>query len=246
MSISTASPAGIFTTASVRSKDGTSIGYRQVGDGPGVIVLHGAMESAQSHEQLANALGGTFTVYLPDRRGRGLSGPYGENDGIKQPAAQVPTALLRRFDLEIAQGKVASALITGMKAAQMGPPIFNLIPRWPLEQLTKMAMASNDKKAAPGHVSMSALAPTLHHDFQLIVETEGAIPTYSATKAEVLLLGGEKSPAYLRAAVDALHKALPNARRVEFPGLGHGATGNGDRGGKPALVAQVLREFFCD
>src|ERR1700719_3138221 len=65
-----------YITGSVTSKDGTTISYRQLGHGPGVVLLHGAMESAQSHMQLAEALADTFTVYLPDRRGRGLSGPY--------------------------------------------------------------------------------------------------------------------------------------------------------------------------
>src|SRR5690348_4242592 len=62
-----------YMTSSVTSKDGTTIGYRQLGHGPGVVLLHGAMESAQSHLQLAEALADTYTVYLPDRRGRGLS-----------------------------------------------------------------------------------------------------------------------------------------------------------------------------
>src|SRR5215207_5748398 len=65
-----------YTTCYVTSKDGTTIGYRQLGHGPAVVLLHGAMESAQSHMQLAEALADIFTVYLPDRRGRGLSGPY--------------------------------------------------------------------------------------------------------------------------------------------------------------------------
>lgn len=42
-----------YTTGYVTSKDGTTIGYRQLGQGPGVVLLHGAMESAQSHMQLA-------------------------------------------------------------------------------------------------------------------------------------------------------------------------------------------------
>jgi pimeloyl-ACP methyl ester carboxylesterase len=41
-----------------------------------VVLLHGSNESARSHTQLALALAGAFTVYLPDRRGRGLSGPH--------------------------------------------------------------------------------------------------------------------------------------------------------------------------
>lgn len=60
----------------------------------------------------------------------------------------------------------------------------------------------------------------------------------------MLLLGGSKSPAYLKASVDGLAAVLPDAARFEFGGLAHGATGNTDRGGKPELVAQRLREFL--
>jgi pimeloyl-ACP methyl ester carboxylesterase len=65
-----------LSTGSVTSADGTTIGYRQVGRGPAVVVLHGSNESAASHLQLAQALASEFTVYLPDRRGRGRSGPH--------------------------------------------------------------------------------------------------------------------------------------------------------------------------
>ncbi len=88
------------------------------------------------------------------------------------------------------------------------------------------------------------LAPTLHNDFQLSVESEGALESFKAIRAEVLLLGGSKSPAYLKVALDALEKALPDAKRIEFPGLNHGASGNTNRGGKPERVAQELRRFF--
>jgi pimeloyl-ACP methyl ester carboxylesterase len=274
------------------SKDGTVIGYRQLGHGPGVVLLHGAMESGKSHLQLAQQLASTFTVYLPDRRGRGLSGPFGSDYSIRKEvedlgavlaktgAEQVMgvssgalitlqaaltfaalrrvaifeppllvdgpelTASLARFDEEIAEGKLAAALITGMHAAEMGPPIFNYIPRWALEQLTNMAMASEDKNAAPDDVTMRMLAPSLHFDFQLITEMEGTLATFAAIQADVLLLGGSKSPAYLKASVDGLEKVLLHAKRVEFPGLDHGATGNKDRGGKPELVAQTLGDFF--
>ncbi len=282
-----------YTTSSVTSKDGTAISYRQLGHGPGVVLLHGAMESAQSHMQLAETLADTFTVYLPDRRGRGLSGPYSKDHSIQKdvedmdalltktgahfifgvssggiislqaaltlPAihkaaifepplsinSSVSTAFLTRYDKEIAQGKVASALVTGMKGAQMGPPIFNVIPRWLLELLTKMMMASEEKKAMGDYVTMRMLAPTLHNDFQLVVETERALEGFRVTRTEVLLLGGSKSPAYLKVALNALEKVLPQVKRIEFPGLGHGATGNSDRGGQPERVAQELRRFFA-
>ena len=67
-----------ITTGAVQSADGTTIGYRRFGDGPAIIVVSGAMISSKSHLGLARALADDFAVYLPDRRGRGLSGPYGK------------------------------------------------------------------------------------------------------------------------------------------------------------------------
>jgi hypothetical protein len=62
--------------------DGTRIGYLRLGQGPAVVMLHGSMESARSHLRLARALADAFTVYLPDRRGGGMSGPYPAGYGI--------------------------------------------------------------------------------------------------------------------------------------------------------------------
>ena len=291
---SIAAGAGHYVMGSVISKDGTTIGYRQLGRGPGLVVLHGAMESAQSHMQLAEALADAYTVYLPDRRGRGLSGPYGGSYDVGEdiddmdallrktgahyvfgvssgaiiwleaaftlPAIQkaaifepplmlngsTTAAWLARFDREIAQGKVAAAMITGMKGAQMGPPLLNLMPRWLLERLTTMMMASEEKKAGADDVTMRMLAPTLHYDFQLVADTDGALERFGDLPTDVLLLGGSKSPAYLKAALDALEKVLPRVTRVEFPGLGHEASGNTDRRGQPERVAQELRRFFVE
>ncbi len=58
------------------SADGTTIGWLSVGDGPGLVVVHGAMQSAPSQLDLARLLAPTHEVHLVDRRGRGLSGPF--------------------------------------------------------------------------------------------------------------------------------------------------------------------------
>jgi pimeloyl-ACP methyl ester carboxylesterase len=278
---------------SVTSSDGTTIGYHQLGRGPGLVLLHGSMESAQSHVQLAEALANSFTVYLPDRRGRGLSGPYSKDYSVDRDVEDMaallaetgahnvfgvssgaiiwlraaltlstihraaifepplfldtaaPMAILARFDREMAEGRVAAALVTGMKAAQMGPAIFNAFPRWLLERLTTMAMAHDDKKATDGYVPMRALASTLRYDFQLVTDVSGTVEGLRAVRPDVLLLGGSKSPAYLKRALDALERVLPRVERVEFPGLNHGASGNTNRGGRPERVAQELRRFFA-
>jgi pimeloyl-ACP methyl ester carboxylesterase len=281
-----------FRIGSVTSKDGTAIGYRAFGCGPGVVLVHGTMSSGRHHTQLAEALGDNFTVYVPDRRGRGLSGPYRPADGIQQDVedlqaliaatgahnafglssgaiivlqaaltldgihkaaifeppllnnASEPAATLRRFDREMAEGNVAAALITAMKGAQMGPPIFNLMPRWPLEKLTARYMASEARKPTNGYATMRELAPSLHYDFKLVMEASGRVDAYRGLHADLLLLGGSKSPAFLKAALDRLERAVPGARRVVFPGLDHAASWNEDRGGHPAPVARELRRFF--
>src|SRR5207237_9928248 len=81
---STATAREHYTTSSVTSQDGTTIGYYQLGHGPGVVLLHGAMESAQSHMQLAEALADAFTVYLPESRGHNLSGTDSKDYSIQK------------------------------------------------------------------------------------------------------------------------------------------------------------------
>lgn len=282
-----------YTTHTVTSRDGTVIAYRQIGRGPGLVILHGAMETGLSHLQLAEALASSFTVYLPDRRGRGLSGPSGPDYGMRKEVEDVDALLaatgahavmgvsagalialraalelpairkaaifepplsingsvdmrwLPELDRELALGKLDAALVTGMLGAQMGPAFMRKLPRGLLELMTRQMMASEQKKAKPGDVTMRALAPTLRSDFQLVGELADTLDDYRAIPGDVLLLGGSKSPAYLQQAVNALTQTLPGARRVVFAGLDHSATGPREMGGKPELVAQTLRDFFA-
>ena len=278
------------TIGSVPSKDGTIIGYRRIGRGPALIVVCGAMVSSKSHLRLAESLADAFTVYLPDRRGRGLSGARGSNYGmareiedldalIRESGAQLvfgisagalvclraalrpseirrialyepalivdesaPTFATTRLERELTEGNVAAALVTGMKESRMGPPILNVIPRPLLARMTGWAMKSEEKKAGPDDVTMRMLAPALREDFQLINETKGALASFGRIDTDVLLLGGSKSPAYLRRASDALANVLPHATQVELAGLDHG--GATERDGKPEVVADALRRFF--
>ncbi|WP_409271797.1 alpha/beta fold hydrolase [Neobacillus sp. SCS-31] len=279
-------------TSFVTSKDGTEIGYRQIGQGPGLIIVHGTMESSLSHSQLAEALSDNFTVYLYDRRGRGLSGPYSQNHMIQKEVEDLEALLSKtgahfvfgvsvgalicleaalelasihkaalfdppliidgsvssdfmvRYDKEIADGDLVSALVTAMLGGQMGPPFFKYVPHWILKTLTKMVIKIDEKNVKKGDVTMKLLAPTIHYDFNLSFELEEKHERFSVIDAEVLLLGASKSPAYFKTALDALTRILPHAERIDFPKLNHGASGNKNRGGDPERVAQELLKFF--
>jgi pimeloyl-ACP methyl ester carboxylesterase len=67
-----------YVVGSVTSADGTTIGYRKFGEGPALVLVHGGMQAAQNFTMLASNLADAFTVYVPDRRGRGRSGPFGD------------------------------------------------------------------------------------------------------------------------------------------------------------------------
>jgi pimeloyl-ACP methyl ester carboxylesterase len=77
----------------VHSADGTAIGYQRAGTGPAVVLLHGAGQSSGNLTRLARALSETFTVYVPDRRGRGRSGPYGDFRGLSTEIEDLSTLL---------------------------------------------------------------------------------------------------------------------------------------------------------
>lgn len=77
-------PGGPARQYSVRSSDGTSIAYRTMGDGPGVIVLGGALSTAEDYLPLAATLALSCTVHLVERRGRGMSGPLGRDYSLRK------------------------------------------------------------------------------------------------------------------------------------------------------------------
>jgi pimeloyl-ACP methyl ester carboxylesterase len=277
-----------YTSGTVTSKDGTVISYRRLGQGPGLILVHGGMQAAQNFMRLATALSDAFTVYLPNRRGRGLSGPPGDHYSIAKECEDIaaliaktgaqnifglssgaiislqaavsipairkiavyepplsidhssPTHWLSRYDGEVAQGRLAAALVTVLKGLQASST-FSALPRWALVPLIKLALKLDEKNVKAGDVALTTLIPTMHFDVQLVIEMDGTLETFKSIDADVLLLGGSKSQAFLRHALDALSTALPHARRVEFKGLDHLGPSND---GKPEVVASELRRFF--
>ena len=74
--------SGGYAKKSVTSRDGTKIGFRQLGQGPAIVILHGGALASQHYMRLGSLLASTFTVCIPDRRGRGMSGPYGARYSI--------------------------------------------------------------------------------------------------------------------------------------------------------------------
>jgi pimeloyl-ACP methyl ester carboxylesterase len=62
------------TPGSVRSQDGTKIGYLRLGSGPSLVMVHGSLATKEGWLPVANLLAEHFTCFVMDRRGRGSSG----------------------------------------------------------------------------------------------------------------------------------------------------------------------------
>ena len=277
------------TQGSIASRDGTRVGFRCFGAGRALILLHGGMMAGQNFRELARALARSFCVYVPDRRGRGASGPTGADYSVGRECEDVlalaehsgaerifglssgaiialETALLapstwriaayeppysiagrdnaawlERFDRELLSGDLANAFVTVLRGTA-GPSWLGFIPRPVLATLFGFALRRDVEHEDPSEVPLRALIPTMHFDALIVRETTPRVERLRDLEADVLLMTGSRSPAFLRSGVARLLKLIPRAEHVELPGVGHTAA---DNGAQPRLVAEALRQFFA-
>ncbi len=282
-------------TAVVESADGTAISYERVGAGPGLVLVQGAMGTVANFRSLSDHLAPHFTVHVPERRGRGASGPaaasYGVDREVEDLAAVLtetgsryvfglssgamitlhaahvlpsldriavyeppyfedqarPRQLLDSLHRELAAGRLASALALGMQGGQMGPPVMNRMPHWLARAATGAIMRAEDRNPAD-RATMRMMAPTLAQDFQVVAEMNERREELGRVTGQVLLLGGDQSPQYLKDSLTMLESRLAHARRHELAGLGHAGAWDADPRsnptGDPASVAAALVEWF--
>jgi pimeloyl-ACP methyl ester carboxylesterase len=241
--------------------------------------------------KLGKALSDKFTVFIPDRRGRGLSGPFGDNyniqkededmdalitetgayyvfgtaDGalfalhaaiilhsIKMIVAYEPVlfvgqsgveefkASMVRFDNDIAEGKLADAMVGLTKSANI-KFINYLVPDILLEQIFRLYIWNDARNIKGDDVSGKDLLPTAQYEFQIVQETEGTIEDYKNVSAEVLLFNSSKSAPLIEESIIALNKVLPHSKRIELKGLNHDSAQNY---GKPEIIAQEIKLFL--
>lgn len=257
------------------------IRWRTFGHGgrPKIVLWHGGMMSSANFAKLAEDLATDFTVYVPDRRGRGRSGPaaydhslrteiddlrsvldetgarnvFGLSSGavvalraalelpierlalyeppLKFAGSYDPVAWLPRYEKELARGRRAAAFASVIK----GTGDLRFVPRAALIPLFGLALRSGQGK------KIGELIPTMRLDAAVVEGAAGPLDVYAAVTAETLLMGGARSPAYLKRVLNNLEPVLPRVRRVTLSGVGHSAA---DNSGRPARVAAELRRFF--
>jgi pimeloyl-ACP methyl ester carboxylesterase len=92
----------------------------------------------------------------------------------------------------------------------------------------------------PAWKSMKAVAHTLPYDAAVLGDGFFGEPLdaspWAGLSLPVLVVGGGKSPAWMRTSVKAVAEAVPNAVHREVPGQSHMI--------KATAIAPVLKEFF--
>lgn len=257
-----------------------------------MVLVQGAMGAAQNYHELAAALADRFTVYLPDRRGRGMSAlPYGPQHSIQNDVDDISsllehtgarflfglssgamivlealrkklpieravvfeppfylngmaTHLVERFNKQVERRQFAAALVTVFRIVGLGPARMQSMPDCLLQGVTALALLTNGGRPAR-YTSLSELLPAMRYDFNVVASMNERMHELHTINQPLLLLGGDRSPDYLKNALAVLKVMLPHARWAQLSGADHSAPWNADLNGKPELLASILKEFFA-
>ena len=259
----------------VISKDGTVIAYSQVGQGPTLILVDGALcyRDFGPGKALAEALAAHFTVVIYDRRGRGESGntlPYAGEREVEDLAALIEVVGGPAFVAGQSSGaalaiEAANRLSGIAKLALYEAPFVvddtgkQVTPDF-LARLKELVGENRRTQAVklfmkhvgvPGFMlaimplmpmwsKLKAVAHTLPYDISLIVDYGRGKPlpeTLGASiTASTLVMDGGKSPTWMRHAMQALARTLPDAKYRTLAGQTHMV--------KAEALAPTLVEFF--
>jgi pimeloyl-ACP methyl ester carboxylesterase len=217
----------------VQSTDGTAIAFDQLGRGPALILVDGALgQRAMNGEtmQLAPLLAEHFTVFHYDRRGRGDStdemgekvkklAMYEDPYNDEEAARQAWKTYRKQLADVLARGRRGDALALFMMLVGMPSEHLDAVrqhPLWPMWE---------------------AAATTLAYDAAVMGE-DASVPTEKATRVAVptLVMDGEASFPFMHVTALTLANAIPHARHRTLLGQTHEV--------EAAVLAPVLVQFF--
>ncbi len=232
------------------SRDGTTIGFRRSGNGPGLVLLHGTSADASRWEPLLPQLEAVATVYAVDRRGRGAS-----DDGLAYSLEAEAYDVVAVID---AVGSPVDVLghsygaLCAVEAARLTDGIRRLVLYEPalvdtappgfndrLEELTRAGRREDavtmllregaglteeqlaQVRALPSWTGRVAAAHTIARE-QRVEEAYRFDPArFDDVRVPTLMLTGTESPREMAASTQMLASALPDVRVRQLDGQGH-------------------------
>lgn len=251
----------------IRSKDGTQIAYKRSGEGPPLVLVHGALATHQRWVSILPALEEQFTVYAIDRRGRGESSDAATY-AIEREFEDVAAVVDAIGDEVNVLGHSYGALCV-LEAALLTPNIHRIVAYEPppapvpdglMEQIQDLLDARDREGAIIAFVRdlvkmppreleqwrASSIFPTRLATVHTIPREFEAVEAYQFEPERfkhlnvptMMLLGGD-SPSFARNNVEEWHNILPNSRIVVLPGQQHIAMDTG-----PDLFVHEVQTFL--
>ncbi|MEW9699886.1 alpha/beta fold hydrolase [Paenibacillus sp. SI8] len=273
-----------FTSSNVTSQDGTLIGYQSIGNGPGVIIIPGALSTSNEFTSFARELSDSFTAHVIDRRGRGNSGPQGKAYSIIKEcedlkALQEETGATYLFGhsygglvaLETAR---THSSFTKIALYEPGVSIQSEALDWNWITEYETAMDKQDFRGAftsfargSGHTPLNKfpkwyasfmlrlfvrgdhwhqiqkLLPENLNEHREVRRLENTFSNYQTVLADLLLLSGQKSPAFVHQMIDVLDQTIAHTQTMKLPKLHHLSPENEH---SPLVVARAVKDYFLN
>lgn len=237
----------------VISSDGTVIGYKSVGAGPPLLLVHGSTGTRDRWRSVTPTLAQRYTVHAMDRRGRGLSTAEVEPYSLGREAEDV-AAVAEAVGGDVYVVAHSYGALAVLEAALITPAFRRIVlyePPIPSPDLkvvspegwARITTTSDPREILEAfyretlHVSQSAIEDLAEREFPYLAGSIGhtagrelaEVRAFRLTErhakiaAPVRMLLGTESPAYLRAATAAVAARIPGATIVALHGQGHQA-----------------------
>jgi pimeloyl-ACP methyl ester carboxylesterase len=257
------------TVGHVASRDGTRIGFHRSGQGPPLVLLHGATGAHWSFRYILPSLVERFTLYAVDRRGRGESGDstdYAIEREFEDVAAIVdslgePASVFgHSYGATVALGALLATPNIAKLVGYEASPGISVVPHEYLERIEELVESGEREEAlvyaldlfglTPDEVEQLRAAPTwpvrvgAAHTVAREVRAEESyeldVDRFRDVAAPALLLLGSESPNWAQDGTERIRNSLPVARIAVLPGQGHAAIMTA-----PELVADEVTRFLA-
>lgn len=249
------------------SRDGTPLGWHRAGEGPPIVLVHGACGDKGNWIWCTPHLAPSLTVYAVDRRGRGRSGDAPEYSIEREHEDLV--AVVEAIGRPVTLVGHSYGGVVALGAARLTELVERLVLYEP--SIEAHAFTDCDDWAAriDAHVEGGDRAAAALEFFRLassaeeVAELRASEPAWRQIERDVhtvprelralkpmaaarfdavtqpaLLLVGERSPGYLSDGIARLAEELPSSRTVTIEGQGHLA-----QAFAPERVCAELLEF---
>jgi pimeloyl-ACP methyl ester carboxylesterase len=238
-----------MSEAIFESADTTRIWARCSGNGPPLVMVHGATADHTRWLGVLDALAARFTCFLIDRRGRGRSGDepgYAMEREYEDIVAVVEAQRTPTIVLGHSFGAICAleaALRVDLAALILyEPPFHNVIPHDFLAEADRLAEAGDNEAllrffftviaevpvarldtlaALPSWAARVEAAPTVIREVRAFTEYRFDPARFAALHVPTALLVGGASRAAEHRTASELLLAIPHARLVDMPGQDH-------------------------